>query len=327
MILFVTGASGFIGHHLVRQLSARGDEIRALIRPHTAASMVKRMDLPRVQGVMGHLKDQAALNAACQGADAVVHLAAQVGTTDQEADFREVNVEGTLNVLRAAHHAGIERVIVVSTASVLGDVQVELADELDPYRPANAYARSKVEAERATWEFRRETGLPVVIIRPPWVYGPGDLRSISLFRAVKARLPLPWRTYVRLHPVHVEDFTLGVRQCLDALPRVAGGTFHLAGPRPVPVAEIIETVADALGVRPPIHVSPRLLDVAATACDALNRRVGLSLPLTRRRLMFFTAGNAFSIRRAQEAFAYTPAIELGDGLRRVLAWYRAEGML
>ena len=327
MKLFVTGATGFIGHHFARMLKAEGHEVRALVRPVSPEVEVARLKEMGAEEVGGDLADREALRRGCEGVDAVVHCAALVGITDREETFWEVNVQGTLNVLEAAAAAGVQRVVYLSTGGVLGRIRVPRAGHMTALAPENHYARSKAESERLGWAASARLGVPLAIVRPPCTYGPDDRRTLPLFQAVARRQPLPWRTDVPAHPVHVSDFCRGLLACVEGFPGSAGRTYHLAGPTPVPMRDFIGWIAEAIGVRPPPHLPLRVVEPAAAACDAVGAATGLVLPLTRRRLMFFTYPQAFAIEEAKEAFGYDPQVDLREGLVETVAWYRANGLL
>jgi len=324
MKIMVTGATGFIGSHLVQMLLAEGHSVRALVRPK---GVIHNPVVDGAEPITGDLADTEALARGCAGMDAVVHCAAQVGVTDREDDIHRINVDGTLNLLHAAADAGVSRMIHLSSCGVLGPVTVELADSQTPVNPGNAYARSKVEIEERAREAAAERGLPLAIVRPPWTYGPGDLRTLGLFRAIHKGWPLPWKTEVRTHPVHVRDFNRGVIACLEAFPLPAGRTYILAGPGPLTVGELVSRMAQAMGCKPPMHVSPKLMVGAATVADVVGGALHVELPLTRRRLHFFMYANAFSIEEARRDFGYDPTEDLQAGLEETVADYRAKDLL
>jgi len=324
MKVFVTGATGFIGSHLVQLLLERGHEVRALVRP---GAVIHNPVVEQAEAIIADLGDNEALAKGCTGVDAVVHCAAQVGVTDREKDIHRINVDGTLNLIRAAADANVSRVIHLSSCGVLGPVTVELADSNTPLNPRNSYARSKAEIEAKAAETASALNLPLAIVRPPWTYGPGDLRTLGLFRAIQKGWPLPWKTDVRTHPVHVRDFTRGILACLEAFPGPAGRLYILAGPCPLTVEELVSRMAEAMGCKPPLHVSPSLMVGAATVADTVGDLFNLVLPLTRRRLHFFTYANAFSIEEARRDFGYDPTEDLQAGLEETVVYYRAKGLL
>jgi len=325
MKVLVTGASGFIGHHLIRHLLARGDRVRAAAGPDTPPDRRSRLEGLDVRA--GDIREPGFCREACEDMDAVVHCAAVVGITDREQTIRSVNVDGTLRIVEAAAAAGASRVIHLSTATVVGSVEGPPVDSTAPLRPGNAYARSKADSEVRALAAAADLDLDLAVVRPPWVYGPGDLRTLGLYRMLQRRLPLPWRTDTRIQPVHVDDFCAGTLGCLDAFPTPGGHTYYLAGRAPVPMRDYIPRLAAALGVRPPRHLSLRAAMLAARAADRVGGRLDVTLPITRRRLAFFTHHNAYSIGEATRDFGYDPIIGPDEGLPSTVAWYRRENLL
>ena len=318
---FVTGAAGFIGSHLVRALAARGWEVRALVH---------RTDLPPMDGVeafRGDVRDVATLKIGCARVDTVFHLAAAVGSAvTNRGAFREVNVRGTEAVLAAAKDASVRRVVHVSSAGVLGAVEPGvIADETYPPNPRNLYDRTKWEAETAA---RRaaEGGANVVIVRPGWVYGPGDRRTFKLIKAVDdRRFFLLAGTKGRQTPVHVEDLVEGLLQSAER--GTAGGLYHLAG-EVLSVEEMVGVIAAACGRRVPRCRLPKTPTVVAAA--ALETMFGLlnkEAPLNRGKLSFFLHPKALSSEKARRELHFSPRRGFAEGIRLTVAWYRENGWL
>ena len=206
MLAFVTGASGFIGSHLVRALKAGGWDVRAFVHKTPLA------EIPGVASVTGDIRDSAALETAMAGVDVVFHLAAAVGSvvTDPHA-FREVNVGGTESGARggpARRASG--RVVHFSSIGVLGAVKPgDTADEDYPPAPRTLYDRTKFEAEVAARQAAAD-GLDVVLVRPGWVYGPGDRRTFKFIRAVcRRKFALIAGAPGRQTPVYIDDLVAG----------------------------------------------------------------------------------------------------------------------
>lgn len=171
--VLVTGATGFVGFHVAEALARRGDTVRTLAR---AASDTKQLDALGVQVVRGDLTDPAALKAAVEGCDAVVNCAAKVGDWGPVDGYRAVNVEGLRNLLDAALGRPLHRFVHVSSLGVYEARHHYATDETEPL-PDNhidGYTQSKVEAERLALQYHRKQRVPVVILRPGFVYGPGD---------------------------------------------------------------------------------------------------------------------------------------------------------
>jgi len=322
MLAFVTGASGFIGSHLARVLKAGGWEVRAFVHRTPIA------EIPGVTSVTGNILDATALETAMAGADVVFHLAAAVGSvvTDPHM-FRKVNVGGTEAVLAAARRAGVGRVVHFSSIGVLGAVKAgDIADEDYPPAPRTLYDRTKLEAEAAVLMAAAD-GLDVVIVRPGWVYGPGDRRTFKFIHAVCHRkFALIAGAPGRQTPLYIDDLTAGV--LLAAEKGRSGAVYHLAGDEILTAEEMARIVAAACGVASPRLKLPRGLALAAAFI--LEKAFGLmkkETPLNRGKLAFFLDPKAMSSARAKTELGYAPATDFRTGAALAIAWYRENGWL
>ncbi len=322
MRAFVTGASGFIGSHLVRALKSRGWDVRAFVHK------TRLEEIPDVISVVGDIQDVSALQNGMACADVVFHLAAAVGSivTDPRA-FREVNVGGTEAVLAAARKAGARRVVHFSSAGVLGAVKSgDVADEDYPPAPHTLYDRTKFEAEQAA-RHAAEAGRDVVIIRPGWVYGPGDRRTFKLIRAVcRRKLVFVGGAPGRQTPVYIDDLTAGT--LLAAEKGRSGAIYHLAGDEIMAAEEMIRVVAGACGVAPPRLKLPKaLLLVGAVVLEKVFNVAKKEAPLNRGKLAFFLDPKAMSSARAKTELGFAPKADFRTGAGRAVAWYRENGWL
>jgi len=322
MLALVTGASGFIGGHLIRVLKNNGWDVRAYVHRTPLAGM------DGVSAVSGDILDEAALEAAMAGVDVVFHLAAAVGSvvTDPRA-FRQVNVGGTEAMLAAARRAGVGRVVHFSSIAVLGAVKAgDAADEDYPAAPRTLYDRTKFAAEQAA-RLAAAKGLDVVIIRPGWVYGPGDRRTFKFIRAIcRRRSALIAGAQGRQTPVFIDDLTAGT--LLAAQKGRAGAVYHLAGDEILTAEEMTAMVAAACGVAGPRLRLPRRLAQAAAFC--LEKTFGLfkvETPINRGKLAFFLDPKAMSSARAKKELGYRPATDFRTGVASAIAWYRQNGWL
>jgi nucleoside-diphosphate-sugar epimerase len=241
--------------------------------------------------------------------------------------FQRLHVDGTANVLRAAREAGVGRVVHVSSPGVLGPVPNGPADEDAPYHPTNAYERSKAAAERAALALSSQIGLPLVVVRPEFVYGPGDRHVLRLLQAIaRSRFFYIGDGGALCHPTYVDDASRGI---VDAGERgAAGRIYHFAGPRAVTIRELAETFARAMGAPPPRVRLPRaLVHGLALALDEVTRGTRLRPPLTMSAYDFFTMDRQFSWARARSELGWSPEVELLDGAARAVRWYRERKML
>jgi nucleoside-diphosphate-sugar epimerase len=322
MLAFVTGASGFIGSHLVRALRTNGWDVLAFVHRTPLAEMKD------VASITGDILDEAALETAMAGVDVVFHLAAAVGSivTDPH-EFREVNVRGTEAVLSAARKAGVGRVVHFSSIGVLGAVKAgDTADEEYPPTPRTLYDQTKFAAEEAA-RLAAAKGLDVVIIRPGWTYGPGDRRTFKFIRAIcRRRFALIAGAPGRQTPVYIDDLTTGT--LLAAHKGRPGAIYHLAGDEILTAEEMAHVVAAACGVAGPrLKLPRRLAQAAAFSMEKVFGLLKIETPLNRGKLAFFLDPKAMSSARAKKELGYAPAIDFRTGAALAIAWYRDNGWL
>lgn len=326
MKVLVTGASGFTGSHLVRLLAEAGHRVRALIRPSSSLDLLEGVP---VEVFIGDLTQSDSLRQAVSSVERVFHLAAVYREAKlPDRVYREVNVEGTRRLAEAALAAGGVPLLYCSTCGVHGDVENPPADETAPYRPGDIYQETKVEAEKLLLALHRDRGLPVVILRPVGIYGPGDRRFLKLFRGVARRqFPMIGTGEVLYHLTQVEDVARGFLRAAET-PAAAGEAFILAGSRYTTVKELVELVAAEAGVAPPwIRLPAGPVYAAAVICESVCRPLGIEPPLYRRRLDFYLKNRAFKTEKARRVLGWEPQVDLQQGIAETLAWYRAKGWL
>lgn len=326
MRVAVTGALGFIGGWLCRHLSAAGFDVVGLVRSaHGESTSTSGMERR-----IADITDPGALGAAFAGVDAVVHLAALFNNPKSSwDDYRAVNVQGTLNVLKAARAAGVRLVVHCSTVGVASG-SGKLPYSVDtPYSTPDwdKYETTKREGEQAALAFHRETGYPVVVIRPAQVYGPGDRSKAKFYRMVKKGIIVnPGRTLK--HLIHVDDlcraFEAGITH-----PGAPGHVYIIAGADgPTPLKDLIRIAAAELGVRPPRIVIPALpVTLACTVTEAVCNLLSVKPILFRRSMDFFTKTVAFDTSKAEQDLGFTSRIDVPSGVKEVVAWYRSEGLV
>lgn len=323
--VLVTGATGFTGGHLARALRRRGHPVRALVRPGAA---VDALQASGVELVEGDLREQADVVRAAAGVERIYHIAALFRTAGHpDSLYYEVNVRGTEHVLEAAYRQGVARMIHCSTIGVHGDIKEIPCTEDSAFNPGDIYQETKLKGELKARE-AFDLGLPGVIFRPAGIYGPGDVRFLKLFKAVRNRSFRMFGSGNTLwHPVYVADLVDGIILCGEH-PAALGRTFILAARQYVTLNELVAEIADAVGVPPPRGRLPYWpLLAGAIACEQLCRPFGIDPPLHRRRVAFFVKNRAFSIDRAKRELGYSPKVDLEEGLRRTAAWYLERGYL
>ena len=330
MKVLVTGATGFTGGHLAQYLSARGEAVRALVRPRSRAKF-EASPLPAkgVVAVEGDLTDAAALKRAAEGVDVVYHIAATYREAGQpDAAYRAINVDGTRNVLEAAQAGGARRVVHCSTGGVHGHIANPPANEDAPFNPGDVYQQTKLAAEQLARGFGDRTGLDVVVARPIGIYGPGDTRFLRMFRGLaRGKFPMIGSGTPFYHLTYIDDLVEGFRLC-GTVPGAKGRTYILAGPRYTTLEQLVRMVAKELHVPPPrVHLPVWPFWTAGLLCEMVCVPLGIEPPIFRRRVDFYTKSRAFDTMRARTELGFSPKVDLEEGIKRTADWYRQEGLL
>lgn len=324
--VLVTGGNGFTGERLIRRLLQEGCAVRTLARrPQALAADVRC----RIEVAAGDVRDRRAVEQAVAGCDTVYHVAGLYRDTSVgEQTYWDVNVGGTEHVLAACEAHRVKRLVHCSTVGVHGDVSQAPSDETAPFAPTDGYQRSKAAAEERVWTWHRRTQLPTAVVRPAGIYGPGDLRFLKFFRSIQGGYFLTLgngKTW--FHMVYIDDLIEGYLRC-GMRDEAVGEAFIICGDRYVALDELVALTAQALGVQPPRWRAPVWPFYAAGAvCEAVCVPLKLKPPLHRRRVGFFTHNRAFSCEKARRLLGYAPQVRLEEGLRRVAAWYAAQGHL
>ncbi|HUU46853.1 MAG TPA: NAD-dependent epimerase/dehydratase family protein [Acidobacteriota bacterium] len=319
--VFVTGANGFVGSHLARSLVAAGHQVRALVRPQADRALVA--DLP-IEWVGGDLDDRDALRAGCDGADWVAHVAGRVKAPDRQAFFH-ANETGTRNLLESAIEAApqLERFVYVSSLAAGGPVyDGQPRSESDPDHPITDYGESKLAGEKVAMSYADR--FPVVTVRPPAVYGPGDREVLGFFKAVRWHIkPVFGGRTMRLSLVYVTNLVDGIMLTLTS-PAAPGEVFYVADDRLYSLAELEDMMQHALGnwaLR--VNIPRPLLTVLATAAEWAGRVGGFVPSLNRSRARDFVERDwACTVDKARRMMGYVPQVEFAEGAVRTVAWYR-----
>ncbi len=311
--VLVTGAGGFIGSHLAADQLSRGRRVVAL---DLDPARVAHLEQPgRFEIVQGDFTDPAVARGALSGVDTVFHLAAaHLGSRASEAHQRRVNIEGVGALADAAREAGVRRFVHCSTVGVFGRVQNPPADEDSPCRPDLAYERTKLAGEAIIKAAVRDRGLPAVILRPAWVYGPGCPRTEKLFRVVrKGRFPVAKAGDALRHCIYIRDMVEAFDRAAEA-PAAVGEVIIVGDDLPTTVRALVEEIAALVGSRPPRSLPLPVLRLAAVLGELAFRPLGKEPPISRRSIKFYTNSTAFDISKARRVLGWSPRYDLQRGL-------------
>jgi nucleoside-diphosphate-sugar epimerase len=322
----LTGASGYTGGRLLAALRDRGDEVTVLVRARSTTDAIRARASSVVEG---DLADAAAVARLVRGQDAVLHVAAVYRTAGHPDDYyREVNVRGTGRLLEAAARHGVRRFVHTSTVGVHGHVANPPADESAPFAPGDIYQETKAEAEALAFDYHRRRGVPVTVVRPGAIYGPGETRLLKLFRTIaRGRYAIVGTGRTFYHPVYIDDLVAGFLLALDR-DQAVGEAFLICGPSYVSQQDLAALVAKHTGGRVlPFRIPARPIQWAGDLVEAICVPLGIEPPLHRRRVDFWTKSRAFTIEKARRLIGYDPKVGLDEGIARTAAWYRAAGWL
>jgi len=321
MKVFVTGATGFIGGRVARDLRARGDEVVCLVR-----SPEKATDLTALgcELVPGDLSQKTAIEAGMRGADAVIHGAAiyEVGIPKSaHPQMYEANVVGTENVLRAALKEKISKVVDISTVGAFGNTHGEVVDETY-HHPGNEhtsyYEETKVQAHEIAQRLIDEESLPCVIVQPGGVYGPGDHSALGtqMKQFMAGRMPMIAFPDLGMNMVHVDDVATGVLLALD---KGQVGESYVLGGQITTMREMIETLASISGKKAPKRAMPTPLLKALTPIGPVVGKM-MGQPPNLSELISSADGVTFWAKhdKAMSELGYSPR-GLDQGLRDTLA--------
>lgn len=305
MKILVTGASGFIGNVLCRELVTRGYSVLAMAR--------SRFELDRVEVVLASLSEVELLSEVLRDVECIVHLAglahqADSSNIDPLSEFRAINCDATLKLARQASAAGVKRFIFISSIGVNGNINTRPFESSDEPAPVGPYAQSKWEAERGLWAIQQELGIECVIIRPPLVYGPGAPGNFgSLLRWVDKGIPLPLGAiHNKRSLISVYNLADLIAHCVDH-PAAANQVF-LAGD-----GEDLSTTALLLGVAEAMNRPSRLIPVPAALLSVAARLLGKGAIAQR-----LLGSLQVDISKTREVLNWNPPVSVKDGLKRCI---------
>jgi len=326
MSTLVTGATGFVGSHVARQLVSAGQNVRVLVRP---TSNFKLLEDLRVERVEGDLRDAGSIERAMQGVRRVFHVAADYRLwTEHPEELYESNVEGTRRLIAAAQRAGVERVVYTSTVATIAVPQqgAALPNEATAARLEEMighYKRSKFLAEQVALEAAK-AGAPVVIVNPTAPVGPGDWKPTPTGRIILDFLLGKMPAYVDtgLNVVAVEDVAAGH---LLAAEKGRIGERYILGGRNMTLKEILDALAAVTGKRAPRLKLPHVVALAAGYADELYSRLAGREPQIpvegvkmSRHKMFVESD------KAARELGYAPG-KIEAALERAVRWYEDNG--
>jgi len=324
---FVTGGTGFVGSHLVEALLQRGyTEVRCLVRKD-----LKWLEGLAITPIHGSLHDQKVLAQAVRGVDYVYHVAGVTRAQKWEV-FEQGNIQGTLNLLDAVKGSNpdVKKVLVTSTLEAVGPCENGIATEDMALRPVTQYGRSKAYMEQSIAERGYAAAFPLVIVRPPSVYGPREADIYTFFQTVQTGIApvLGDGDKVDLSLVHARDL---VRGMIDAAEneQTAGNTYFIGSETNYSWNALKTSALKALGGRAlTISVPVGLVQTIGAVTESIGKLFGKYPPFNREKAKAarYTC-KMCAVEKAKRDFGYEQRIPLDEGIAETIAWYRTKGWL
>ncbi len=332
--VLVTGASGFVGGHIVRKLQADGYVVRAMVRKSSNLDLIRDAVTETFEG---DLTVAESLENCCDNVDAVIHSACAVASTfdagrSAEAEFMRVNRDGTANLAReAAKHPGLRMVHISSTAA-MGTPEKSVVNEDSPCNPTTPYQRSKRAGELELLKLHEEHELNVVIIRPCVIAGEGKDRSelLSLFKMVRRGL-LPYIGYnmdLQKPMIMIDDLA---QACIAGIEKGTSGQIYLVhSDGQHTMREILKVAGDLTGSsRTHINIPIPVARLAALVCATAGKLApDWNPPITQRRIDLFIKNRDIDITKARRELDFQPKFQnLEEMLGRTYRYYRDKGLV
>ena len=321
----VTGATGFTGSVLVRKLVSQGVEVVAIAR--NTSNITAFDDLP-ITWIQGDVFDEELIERAIKGVNYVFHMV----TPFREAKlldigYHQVHVLSTQLLAKAAlKEPNFQRFIHVSTIGVHGHIETPPANENYRMKPGDIYQETKQEAELWIRDFSDKEGLPISVVRPAGIYGPGDKRLLKIFKMVSRKwIPIVGDGNNLYHFIHVEDLT-NFMLLLAIHPKAQGEVFICGSPSAMTFKKMVSIISQHYGVKvryfrlpaPPLFMLGYLFEL-------ICRPLGIEPPIYRRRVAFFTKDRSFDTEKIRKTLDFHSAYSDEEGIKETAQWYLDRG--
>jgi nucleoside-diphosphate-sugar epimerase len=323
MKVLITGATGFIGSHILKVLVAKGHKVRALVRKTSDTSSIKG---PDVELAYGDITSPESLKAAVKGVDAVIHLAAMVSDFGPYKDFVALNIDGVRNILDAAKDEGVSRFVHFSTNDVLGIHKggVVVDDSLPYKKTGYPYPDTKIEGEKIAFEYYKKYNLPVTAIRPSWVYGPGDRTFIpEVVDAMRTGMMIYFgdkKNTISLN--YIDNLTDAVLLLLER-PEAVGEAFIANDDHPVTWEWLVKKLAEGLDLKLPKITLPFGLAMwLARIVEFFFKlfRIKSRPPLTTYAINICGSNMIYSAKKMKDVLGYKSKVLPEEGMKRTIEW-------
>lgn len=327
MKILVMGGTGFIGLHLMKQLEKREDEIYMAVRDK--AKVPEEIRNGNIRVVAIDYDNNRDISRALEGMDTAIYLIGQMGMPGVTYDeFYRTNCLLTKRILTLAGKAKIEHFIFCSTPGVIGFGK-RLGKEEEKYAPRNDYEKTKVIAEKLVIKICSKYGVKYTILRPDFVYGPGDYRRIAMYRNImKRRFVLTTSGKSHLHPTYVEDVARGFITCIGN-EKAYGEIFNIAAEYDVTSKYYLECIADVVGVKLiHINIGYPLSIIAAGIIDGLSKKIWNKEGfVSKNKIDFLSIDHSSSVEKADKVLNFRAEYDCKEGLEKTIEWCKINSLL
>ncbi|MFQ5628823.1 MAG: NAD-dependent epimerase/dehydratase family protein [bacterium] len=319
--VLITGGTGFTGSVLLRKLVENKLKVKATARP--SSNISKFADLP-IEWFRGDVYDPETVRQAVDGVEYIFHVAAAFREAKiGDEIYHKVHIESTkLLAKQALKQKNFKRFLHTSTMGVHGHIENPPADEEYRFSPGDVYQKTKVEAELWVRDFAEKNGLPLTVIRPAAIYGPGDRRLLKIYKMAAAGwFPLIGARNTLYHLIHVEDLTNFYLFC--ATEPNALNDYYLCGNRThIELKQFVSYIADFFHTKVkfiPIPAGP--LFIAGDVCEFICKRLGVEPPIYRRRIAFFTKDRSLNTAKIHDKLGFKMVYDNETGIKQTASWY------
>ncbi|MBI4706816.1 MAG: NAD(P)-dependent oxidoreductase [Candidatus Omnitrophica bacterium] len=342
MKILVTGGTGFIGSHIVKQLVKLKHDVTVCCRK---TSPLKFLPLKKIKICHADIRDYAQVKKITSGFDIIYHTAALASDWGRKSDFFKTNVEGTENILKAGFNNGINNFILLSSCAVLGEEdQLSPKDELSPYNPRqsyplsfllesnmNYYRISKTLAETEATNFCRDKAVNLTIIRAPWVYGPREFHAgpYIFSKAVQEGYAImPFNGNKLFHLVYVEDLAKNMASLAEKMPK-GTNIFIIADNKPLILKEFLGSFCSALKLKLPYSLPEIFFMPVGIFLEFLYKalKINKSPFLNRARVKIYYCNNVYNNTKAQQLLNLAPQTPVYHAVQKTVRWWRQNGFL
>ncbi|MEA5500476.1 NAD-dependent epimerase/dehydratase family protein [Limnoraphis robusta] len=323
----VTGATGFTGSVLVKKLINQGIEVVAIARP--SSNLESFAGMP-IQWLKGDVFDEELINKAIEGVNYIFHMVTPFREAKSpDIGYHNVHVLSTQLLAKAAlKQPDFRRFVHVSTIGVHGHVDNPPGDENCPLKPGDVYQETKLQGEQWIQEFGQKEGLPITVVRPAGIYGPGEKRLLKIYKWVaKKWVPVIGNGSNLLHFIHVDDLT-DFFIVAATHPKAIGEVFICGSKEAMSFKDMVALIGGYYGV------SPKFIKVPAAPVFAIGdffelifRPLGIEPPIYRRRLAFYTKDRSFNTSKMRNLVDFIPAHSDEEGLKELAQWYLDNGWI